>query len=316
MRIRTLLPAASVALTGALLPRTGALAQQGRAPIIDMHVHAQPPRPGDAPAPFWLPAGLTAPATEEEMQRATLDALRSLNVVKAVTSSASVDRVLRWKAAAPGRIVASVVFPAAQPPDVDSLRRLYREGRLEAFGEVIAQLAGLSPSDSLFEPYLALCEELDVPVGVHTGFPPPGAAYGGQPRTRAALGSPLLLEEALLRHRRLRVYIMHGGYPYLEDTIALLHAHPQVYVDLAGINWMLPRAEFHEYLRRFVQAGFGRRLMFGSDNMQWPGAIERAVQAVESAAFLTTADKRAIFYDNAARFLHLSPAEIAKHRAR
>src|SRR6185295_13033384 len=115
-------------------------------------------------------------------------------------------------------------------------------------------------------------------------------------------------EEALLRHKRLRVYVMHAGYPFLDETVALLHAHPQLYVDVAGIDWMLPRAEFHEYLRRLVQAGFGRRVMFGTDNMQWPGAVGMAVAAVESAAFLTPEQKRDIFYNNAARFLRLPPA--------
>ena len=98
---------------------------------------------------------------------------------------------------------------------------------------------------------------------------------------------------------------MHAGYPYMDDTLALLHGHPQVYADIAGINWMLPRQEFHEYLRRLVQAGFGKRLMFGSDQMQWPGAIPLAIEAVESARFLSAEGKRDIFYNNAARFLRL-----------
>jgi predicted TIM-barrel fold metal-dependent hydrolase len=173
------------------------------------------------------------------------------------------------------------------------------------FGEVVAQLKGLSPSDSTFEPYFSLCEELDVPVAIHTGFPPPGAAYVGLPKLRAALGNPLLLEDALVRHPRMRIYIMHAGYPFIEETIALLYAHPQVYVDLAGIDWVLPRKEFHEHLRRLVQAGFGQRLMFGSDQMGWPAAIGLAVEAIDSAPFLTADQKRDIFYNNAARFLKL-----------
>jgi hypothetical protein len=62
------------------------------------------------------------------------------------------------------------------------------------------------------------------------------------PKKRAALGSPSLLEDALLRHPKLRVYAMLAGYPFLEDTIAFLHAAPpQVYVDLAEANWIIPR---------------------------------------------------------------------------
>lgn len=32
-------------------------------------------------------------------------------------------------------------------------------------------------------------------------------------------------------------------------TVAEHGVYPQVYVDLAGIDWLLPRKEFHRYLR-------------------------------------------------------------------
>ena len=62
--------------------------------------------------------------------------------------------------------------------------------------------------------------------------------------------------------------------------------------------------------RRLVEAGFGERIMFGSDQMQWPGAIEVAIEAVESAPFLTADQKRDIFYNNAVRFLRLEPGDL------
>jgi hypothetical protein len=45
--------------------------------------------------------------------------------------------------------------------------------------------------------------------------------------------------------------------------------------------------------------------MFGSDEMGWPSSVGLAVEAIESAPFLTADDKRNIFYNNAARFLRL-----------
>ncbi|MEZ4808611.1 MAG: amidohydrolase family protein, partial [Flavobacteriales bacterium] len=47
------------------------------------------------------------------------------------------------------------------------------------------------------------------------------------------------------------------------------------------------------------------RLMFGTDQMAWPDKIGEAVSAIQEAPFLTREEKRDIFYDNAARFLHL-----------
>jgi predicted TIM-barrel fold metal-dependent hydrolase len=62
-----------------------------------------------------------------------------------------------------------------------------------------------------------------------------------------------------------------------------------------------------------MDAGLGKRLMFGSDQMIWPEAIGMAVESIESADFLTDADKRDIFYNNAARFLRLSDEGIKAH---
>ena len=66
----------------------------------------------------------------------------------------------------------------------------------------------------------------------------------------------------------------------------------------------------------FIEPGFGKRVMFGSDQMVWPETIEVAIQSIEQATFLTPEQKRDIFYNNAARFLRLSEAEIASHTGR
>jgi hypothetical protein len=78
----------------------------------------------------------------------------------------------------------------------------------------------------------------------------------------------------------------------------------------------IARAEFHHYLRRLVEAGFEDRIMFGSERMWIPETIEASVDAVNEAGYLSAPQKRAIFYDNAARFLRLSDAVVARHHGR
>ena len=82
-------------------------------------------------------------------------------------------------------------------------------------------------------------------------------------------------------------------------------AFHQVYVDTGIIVYNQPRPAFYRYLQALVDAGFGKRVMFGSDQMVWPGTINRAVAVIEAAPFLSPAQKRDIFYNNAARFLRL-----------
>lgn len=302
-----------------------------RPPIIDMHMHAtsvgemgfSPPAictgdvtflardPRDSvsykdfarleacPGPR-----LTAPATDEALLRSTLAVMDRYNVVGVV--SGEIDLVRRWRAVAPARVIPAVVSGGEIP--LDSLRTWAADGTIRVLGELVFQYAGIGPGDSLPAAHYALAEQLDLPVGVHVGPGPPGSAYIVTPPYRMRHSNPLLLEDVLLRHPRLRLYVMHGGWPMADEMIALLYAHPQVYLDVGVISWTQPVKEFHRYLRRLVEAGYGQRVMFGSDQMQYPDALRIGIENVESADFLTPAQKRDIFYNNAARFLRLPPA--------
>lgn len=106
---------------------------------------------------------------------------------------------------------------------------------------------------------------------------------------------------------------MHAGYPMAERMRALLFSYPQVYVDICSIVYTEPRPAFYGFLRELVEAGYGDRIMFGSDQMIWPGVIDASVRAIEDAPFLDDQQKRNIFYNNAARFLRLTSEEIARH---
>jgi predicted TIM-barrel fold metal-dependent hydrolase len=109
---------------------------------------------------------------------------------------------------------------------------------------------------------------------------------------------------------RLRLYIENAGFPFLDETIALLYRYPNVYVDVSTITWLIPRPMFQHYLRGLMDAGLGKRVMFGSDQMEWPETIGLAIDAINAADFLTPEQKRDIFYNNAARFLRLENVHI------
>jgi predicted TIM-barrel fold metal-dependent hydrolase len=104
---------------------------------------------------------------------------------------------------------------------------------------------------------------------------------------------------------------MHAGYPMLEQMVALMQTYPQVYVDVAEIDWVRPRASFDDHLRGLVDAGFEKRILFGSDQMAWPDAIGVAIQTIETAKYLTEQQKRDILCNNAARFFRW-PEEICR----
>jgi predicted TIM-barrel fold metal-dependent hydrolase len=252
--------------------------------------------------------------TDDALRLETVAVMERLNVFGVL--SGAPQRVAAWRAAAPGRFIPALPFQLGMRGaelSVDSIRRLHAAGHVAVFGEITNQYAGIAPNDARMEPYWAMAEQLDIPVGIHIGPGPPGVGYLGAVGYRAALHSALTIEEVLVRHPRMRVYIMHAGYPMLDDLLAVLYAHPQVHVDVGVIVYTQPREAFYRYLRGIVEAGFVDRVLFGSDQMVWPGVIERSIAVIEQAPFLDAKQKRAILYDNAARFLRLSPEEIARH---
>ncbi|MGI8561032.1 MAG: amidohydrolase family protein [Luteimonas sp.] len=309
-------------------------------PVIDMHLHAYrldlppglPACPGDQKVLVptidpreeldfsefvACPDPIFAPHSDVELMEQSIAELHRLDVRRAVTDGALVD-VAAWRAYAPGVIVPAVAFGKEEEKSLQEMRRLHAEGRLEVFAEVTAQYRGVRADDPRYEPYFALAEELDIPVGLHLGEGPPAAArFPGYETYRASLTSPFQLEEVLRRHPRLRLYVMHYASPLVDEMIAMMFTHPNLYVDVSCNDWSFPRAQFHDALKRMVDAGFEKRILFGSDQMYWPGAIGEAIKAIETAPFLDDGQKRDILYHNAARFLRLSEAQIAAdHRPR
>jgi uncharacterized protein len=283
-------------------------------PIIDVHMHAHAADRFGAPGPPSPATGRPSAATSDQ---ALLDAARREmdrnNIVAAVAFS-SRPMTDRWTAADPRFLGGAQIDVGLPMPDLAELRLAIKDGRVKMIGEVGAQYLGMRPMDAKLAPYFDLAEEFDLPVGVHTGISDPGTPYKCCPDFRAHLGNPLLLEELLVKRPKLRLYIQHAGYPYLDDTIALMSIYPQVYLDISAIDWIIPKDEFYRYLQALVRAGFGDRIMFGSDQMVWPESISLAVQRVQAAPFLSERQKRAIFHDNAARFFRIAPLKTEARR--
>jgi uncharacterized protein len=84
-----------------------------------------------------------------------------------------------------------------------------------------------------WHPYLEILEELDIPLGIHIGTGPPGVSYfPGINNHLARMHSAFEIEEVALRHPRLRINLMHAGWPLADHLIAVLWNHPQVYADV------------------------------------------------------------------------------------
>lgn len=275
-----------------------------REPIIDIHIHSYDDDDGrfKVRAPVPLTGAPMTVTNGADHARATATKLKRLGVVRAIVSGGSRALDDRMIALDPARILPGFeVYRVPTPEDLAEIRARHAAGKLAMIGEVQYQYNGIGHGDPGLEPLWALAEELDVPIAVHSGSGPPGIVYRGSPRHRVKLGDPLGLEEVLVRHPKLKLVVIHAGYPYTDNMIALMTAYPQIYVDFGAIDWAEPTAAMADSLKRIIDLGFGKRILFGSDQMVWPEGIGIAVQRFRDAPYLTDVQRRDIFFDNAVR---------------
>ncbi len=323
----------SVAGAAVLLASAGRAGAQNTStdvpPVIDVHVHAMDESfPGLGPmcpntsaftasdpstkeASFgWVREECTPklyPSAKGEYVKDVVAEMERLNVTAVVFGDPK--SVQKWRDAAPKRVIPGTSFSPGFPPGarvaLEELRRAFTKDGFKVMGEIGLQYEGLSPSDPSVDAYFALAEEFAVPVAIHMGTGGSGRANVATPKFRGSMGNPLLLEDLLARHPKLRVQVMHAGYPMIDNMLTLLQASSHVYVDVAGLVWSYPLKEVNRYIERLVEAGFEDRVMFGTDQLAWPKLMTYSISLIQNADYLTPKQKRDILYFNAARFLRL-----------
>src|ERR1700694_6217337 len=251
------------------------------------------------------------PSAPGEYMKDVLAEMKRLNVPAVCFGDPK--RVQKWRDSASARIIPGTSFQNGMAPGqrvaLEELRKAFTNGGFKVMGEIGLQYEGISPSDPSVDAYFALAEELYIPVAIHMGTGGSGRANVIMPKFRGSMGDPVLLEGLLARHPKLRVQVMHAGYPMIDHTLTLLQANSHVYVDVAGLIWSYPIKEVNRYIERLVDAGFEDRVMFGTDQLIWPKLMAYSISIIQNADYLTPQQKRDILYNNAARFLRMDTVQ-------
>ncbi|SDC88344.1 hypothetical protein SAMN04488104_100887 [Algoriphagus faecimaris] len=283
----------------------------GQTRIIDMHIHSYTESDFGVREPSATDHyGVKSSANAEQHRLETFAAFERFNIVKAAVSG-NPESVRIWKEKdKDNRVIKGIlsISPDDYDIDIERFEQMIKAGEIEIFGELGPYYGGTTLSDPIWQPYLEICEKYDIPVAVHTGGGDPGGTYSWSPKARLKLGDPYLIEDVLVKYPKLRVYLMHaGGEDWPEHAIRLMAYYPQLYTDIAVLLWVEPNTQRYvtDFLKNIKHAGYLDRVMFGSDQMIWPYAIEKSIDFLNSLDFLTEEDKEGIFYGNAARFLKL-----------
>ena len=195
-------------------------------------------------------------------------------------------------------------------PNLIKLEDMFKNGTFKYMGETAFHSMGIHPADSRFDPYWALAEKYQIPVGFHADKGPFKRHMEETPNWNEAYGDPLLLLPILEKYPNLKIYLMHYPGSYFKECLEVMKKYPQVYCEITAVSMFAPKAMWEPRVKMLFDEGLGNRLMFGSD---YTGTIRDNIEIIYNIDWLTEAQKRDIYYNNAARFLGLSELEIKTH---
>lgn len=136
--------------------------------------------------------------------------------------------------------------------------------------------AGFHPTDTRAMALFEACEHHGVPVLVESG-----AVIA--PEARMEFARPVLFDEVVRDHPKLKLVLGTFGDPWVQEGVALLAKHPNVYADIAGFTarpWQLFNA-----LLTAHQMGTIDQVLFGSN---FPFVTpEQAIKTIYSVNTLT-----------------------------
>ncbi|MEX0646941.1 MAG: amidohydrolase family protein [Balneolaceae bacterium] len=216
---------------------------------------------------------------------------------------------------------AGLIFPCSKLVEQDQpceteflsereLRGYYESGLFKSMGESVYNYYGIPPTDPRLDPYWKIAEEYAIPVGVHSDSGPPTVDKNEHPNYSPEYANPEELKPILEKHPNLKIYLMHYGGSYSDEAIELMHMYPQIYTEISAVSLFAPKIFWERNVKKLYEEGLGDRLMFASDYF---GTVKQNIEIIYSLDWLTVEQKRDVFYNNAARFLELTPVQIQEH---
>lgn len=290
-------------------------------PVIDMHLHVY------TPDNYWggndvnfRDTILVSPATQPDHLDAVIRQIKKYYIVKTYASGNFKALDIINKSYPELFLPSREIWPTREllkdTTFLNTLEEKIKSGEIHAIGEVANFYMGIAPNDPVMDALYSIAEKYDIPISLHFAPGPSGYQLTHYPDMRLEYADPYLLQDVLIKFPKLRLYMMHAGIPmFVEETFAMLFMFPKLYVDIATHCWYsdYTKEALDDFLIKAMRYGFGDRIMFGSDEMVWPGAIGLSIDYINNADFLTEKQKRDILYNNAAKFLRLTKDEINKH---
>jgi len=175
---------------------------------------------------------------------------------------------------------------------IKELELAVRELGLVGLGELLPSNIELYPNDKLMYPLYEKVLELDIPIIVHSG-------QIFDPGTKLKYSNPIFVDDVARDFPSLKLIVAHFGWPWMEETIAVVQRNPNVYFDISG--WA-PR-HLPKLLLDYMDGPLSDKALFGTDFplISW----ERAVSELKDLP-LKESTKEKVLGENAKRLLNLT----------
>lgn len=218
----------------------------------------------------------------------------SFELGKAAISNEEISQLV---SSAPELFVGFATVDPRNPGAAEVLRRAFTELGLRGLMADTAKWK-LYPNDERLYPLYQVCSELGRPIIFHSGLSLENNAH-------SKYAQPILFEEVLQDFPEVNMCFAHFGWPWHNETAALLIKYPNAYANTAmmymGSSYQMMRQVFQQdFPLTALIHNFPDKVMFGSDSPRIrPVRSYRGLHELP----LSESVQRKIFCENAQRFL-------------
>lgn len=183
-----------------------------------------------------------------------------------------------------------------RPDAVQELERAFAELGLAGLAVNTARLK-MYPMDERLVPLYDLCRKYHKQIIFHAGFCLENNAL-------AKYARPMEFEEVALRWPEVNLCLAHFGWPWVQETAALLLKYPNLYANTALMNFDGPYQLFAKVFKQdmgeyWLDHNLADKVMFGSDSPRIrPVRSKRGLDSVE----MLPDTREKIYWKNAMRF--------------
>ena len=210
------------------------------------------------------------------------------------------DMVKEWSQASP-----DIFIPFFNPPEretdgknVDELI----ETAISEYGvkglKIMLNFRKKKLNDGVIFPALEAASKNNLPVLMHTGYPPPGTK-----KKVLSYSNPIHVDDLVDSFSNLKLIIAHMGYPWVDIAISLAVQYPNVYLDISNLTYMMPN-RLKEFILRAKEIIGLEKILFGTDGFV-PEMVEIATKYFDDVDFLTQKEIDLILGINAKKILNI-----------